>query len=133
MTYLKQCPFCKAAQDYPDGPDYWNIICGDKDEDSGWSAQYQCSNCCASGPHVSGYADEESAIDAAIEAWNTRVESRELPEWVKNEIQTEIETIKIETIKRFGADHRGYVDENTMCEIAALIWVLSLKNPEAKP
>ncbi len=82
---INSCLFCNVEQEYPEDDRYWSCICGDKDEDTGWSAQYSCPDCGASGPYVSGYASERDAINAAIKAWNTRHEP--IPGWLKNEIE----------------------------------------------
>lgn len=98
---LKPCPFCGGeGQISPDEDIVYCIECG-----------------------VS-YADFDGKT--AIELWNTRHESEELPEWLKQAIKT-----RIYNLSRMGGT---FSDEHTLRvyvrEIEQLEWVLSLKPPE---
>jgi hypothetical protein len=126
---LKPCPFCHKEQPKIDDLDYYGIIRGDKDEDDGWSAQYECPYCYAMGPYVKGFSEEDSAIDVAITAWNARHDSDELPEWVVNKLN--------DSIVDCGLLEAELKDDNDIEEAVrvgrranTLRWVLSLRKPE---
>lgn len=94
---LKPCPFCGSPAtlyEFGDCHPRYVVYC---DND----------HCMFSGELLAIYKE-----NIAVEKWNTRVEPNELPEWLKNTIETEIDEL-------VGTD---FYD--------ALKWVLSLKKED---
>jgi hypothetical protein len=97
---LKPCPLCKSEA-------YVSTISHECEPD-GYGVD--CSVC---GCQVNEY----ETIEQAIAAWNTRVESNEIPDWLKEKIDQGIEYGKV---NEHTHDRYKYLKES-------LKWVLSLR------
>lgn len=121
---LKPCPFCG---EYPDK----SCVIGEYNE-SGLYIRLQCPNadkeCLACGPwvlYLGDSTDEEDMFKQASEAWNTRHDPGELPEWLKEAIENEILGNIV-----IGSKYNGTRYAVHDSKIKALQWVLSLLKPE---